>query len=317
MTRVFVSGHNGMVGSAICRRLEGHAELLTAPRSELDLANQAATFGWLKDKKPDVVVVAAAKVGGIGANNAYPAEFIAENLMIETNLIQGAYQAGCSRLLFLGSSCIYPKLAEQPMKEESLLTGPLESTNEPYALAKIAGIKLCESFNRQYGTDYRSLMPTNLYGPGDNFNLEDSHVVSALTRRLHEAKVSGDSEVPIWGTGKAMRELLHVDDLADACMHILDLPKEKIDAVTQPMCSQINVGTGEDVTIRKLAEMIKGIVGYKGELVYDTSKTDGTPRKLLDVSKINSLGWKAKIGLEEGLKSTYEWYLNNIQSLRT
>lgn len=211
MTRIFVAGHNGMVGSAICRRLEANADLLTAPRSELDLAHQNATFDWLIQNKPDIVVVAAAKVGGIGANNTYPAEFISQNLMIETNLIHGAFQAGCERLLFLGSSCIYPKLADQPMKEESLLTGPLEPTNEPYALAKIAGIKLCESFNRQYGTDYRSLMPTNLYGPGDNFNLEDSHVVSALMRRCHKAIESGDSQVSIWGTGKAMRELLHVD----------------------------------------------------------------------------------------------------------
>lgn len=316
MTRIFVAGHNGMVGSAICRRLEANADLLTAPRSELDLAHQNATFDWLIQNKPDIVVVAAAKVGGIGANNTYPAEFISQNLMIETNLIHGAFQAGCERLLFLGSSCIYPKLADQPMKEESLLTGPLEPTNEPYALAKIAGIKLCESFNRQYGTDYRSLMPTNLYGPGDNFNLEDSHVVSALMRRCHKAIESGDSQVSIWGTGKAMRELLHVDDLADACEHILELPKDEIDAVTEPMCSQINVGTGEDVTIKALAEMVREVVGFEGELVYDTSKTDGAPRKLLDVSKINSLGWKAKIGLEEGLKSTYEWFLENQDSLR-
>ncbi len=317
MTRVFVAGHNGMVGSAICRRLAGHEELLTVSRTELDLANQHATFNWLIGNKPDVVVAAAAKVGGIGANNTFPAEFITQNLMIETNLIQGAFLAGCQRLLFLGSSCIYPKLADQPMKEESLMTGPLEPTNEPYALAKIAGIKLCESFNRQHGTDYRSLMPTNLYGPGDNFNLEDSHVVSALTRRMHEAKVSGGSEVAIWGTGKAMRELLHVDDLADACAHILELPKDEIDAVTDPMCSQINVGTGEDVTIRELAETIQGIVGFEGKLVYDTNKTDGTPRKLLDVSKINSLGWKAKIDLEEGLRATYEWFLEHRDSIRT
>ncbi|MBO6564670.1 MAG: GDP-L-fucose synthase [Pseudomonadales bacterium] len=316
MTGIFVAGHNGMVGSAICRRLNGEAQLLTADRSELDLTDQTATFNWLDDKKPDVVVVAAAKVGGIGANNMYPAEFITQNLMIETNLIHGAFQAGCERLLFLGSSCIYPKLADQPMKEESLLSGPLEPTNEPYALAKIAGIKLCESFNRQYGTDYRSLMPTNLYGSGDNFNLEDSHVVSALIRRFHEAKDVGDSEVAIWGTGKAMRELLHVDDLADACAHILELPKEKLDAVNEPMCSQINVGTGEDVTIKTLAQMIRQIVGYEGELVFDTSKPDGAPRKLLDVSKIKSLGWKAKIGLEEGLRSTYDWFVANQDSLR-
>lgn len=317
MTRIFVAGHNGMVGSAICRRLDEEAELMIVDRPELDLTNQKDAYDWLSSNKPDVVVVAAARVGGIGANKTYPADFITQNLMIETNLIHGAFEAGCQRLLFLGSSCIYPRLADQPMKEESLLTGPLEPTNESYALAKIAGIKLCESYNRQHGTDYRSLMPTNLYGPGDNFNLTDSHVVPALIRRFHEATVNGDPEVVIWGTGNAMRELLHVDDLADACAHILRLPKEKIDAVTEPLCAHINVGTGEDVTIRALAGMIQKTVGFEGELVYDTSKTDGAPRKLLDVSKINSLGWQAKIGLEDGLRSTYDWFLENQGSLRS
>ena len=317
MTRIFVAGHNGMVGSAICRRLDEEAELMIVDRPELDLTNQKDAYDWLSSNKPDVVVVAAARVGGIGANKTYPADFITQNLMIETNLIHGAFEAGCQRLLFLGSSCIYPRLADQPMKEESLLTGPLEPTNESYALAKIAGIKLCESYNRQHGTDYRSLMPTNLYGPGDNFNLTDSHVVPALIRRFHEATVNGDPEGVIWGTGNAMRELLHVDDLADACAHILRLPKEKIDAVTEPLCAHINVGTGEDVTIRALAGMIQKTVGFEGELVYDTSKTDGAPRKLLDVSKINSLGWQAKIGLEDGLRSTYDWFLENQGSLRS
>lgn len=317
MTRIFVAGHNGMVGSAICRRFDEEAELMIVDRPELDLTNQKDAYDWLSSNKPDVVVVAAARVGGIGANKTYPADFITQNLMIETNLIHGAFEAGCQRLLFLGSSCIYPRLADQPMKEESLLTGPLEPTNESYALAKIAGIKLCESYNRQHGTDYRSLMPTNLYGPGDNFNLTDSHVVPALIRRFHEATVNGDPEVVIWGTGNAMRELLHVDDLADACAHILRLPKEKIDAVTEPLCAHFNVGTGEDVTIRALAGMIQKTVGFEGELVYDTSKTDGAPRKLLDVSKINSLGWQAKIGLEDGLRSTYDWFLENQGSLRS
>ncbi len=315
--RVFVAGHRGMVGSAIQRRLEEDgAEVLTADRQTLDLTDQNAVRDFLKREKPDRVVVAAAKVGGIHANNTYPAQFLYENLLIESNLIHSAYEHGCERLLFLGSSCIYPKFAEQPMKEESLLTGTLESTNEPYAIAKIAGIKLCESYNRQHGTDFRSLMPTNLYGIGDNFHLEDSHVIPALMRRTHEAKLQSCPELVVWGTGKAMREFLHVDDLAAASAFVLGLEKEKIDAVTEPMCSHINVGTGVDVTIRELAETIVDVVGYSGELKQDETKPDGTPRKLLDVSKLNSLGWKAEISLDEGLRSTYQWFLDNEGSLR-
>ncbi|MBT7369016.1 MAG: GDP-L-fucose synthase, partial [Gammaproteobacteria bacterium] len=276
-----------------------------------------AVGGFIGETRPGSIIVAAAKVGGIHANNTYPAEFIYDNLMIEANLIHGAYKAGCERLLFLGSSCIYPKLAEQPMKEEALLTDVLEPTNEPYAIAKITGIKLCESYNRQYGTDFRSLMPTNLYGLGDNFHAEDSHVIPALMRRVHEAKLAGEEEVVIWGTGSAMREFLHVDDLAQASTHILGLPKSEIDAATSPMCSHINVGTGVDVTIRELAETLVRVIGFDGKLVFDKTKPDGTPRKLLDVSKINSLGWRAEILLEEGLASTYEWFLDHQESLRT
>ncbi len=317
MARVFVAGHNGMVGSAIVRTLQaqGH-NLVTAPRRELDLADRQAVTAFLKQAEPEIVVVAAAKVGGIHANDTYPAEFILDNLLIESHLIDGAFQAGCHRLLFLGSSCIYPKMAEQPMREDSLLSGVLESTNEPYAIAKIAGIKLCESYNRQYGTDYRSVMPTNLYGTGDNFHPENSHVAPALMRRFHEAKLAGDAEVMVWGTGNVMRELLHVDDLAAACVHVMGLEAAEIAAVTQPMCSHINIGNGVDVTIRELAETIKKVVGFDGELQFDASKPDGTPRKLLDVSKINSLGWRAKISLEDGLRSTYEWFLENQSSLR-
>lgn len=316
MTRVFVAGHNGMVGSAICRALQG-VEILTANRSDVDLTHQIQTFEWLSNASPDVVVVASAKVGGLLANNTYPAEFIAENLMMETNLIHGAFLAGCRRLLFLGSSCIYPRQAEQPMRESSLLTGMLEPTNEPYAIAKIAGIKLCESYNRQHGTDYRSVMPTNLYGTGDNFHPENSHVIPALMQRIHEAKIDGASDVVVWGTGNAMREFLHVDDLAEACLHVMGLEQAALDEVIEPMCSHLNVGTGVDVTIRELAETIQRVVGFEGELVFDASKPDGTPRKLLDVGKINSLGWQAKIGLEEGLRSTYEWFLENQGSLRS
>ncbi len=301
-----------MVGSAIVRALTGSEEqLILASRGEIDLINQSAVTEFLGKKRPDTVIVAAARVGGIHANNAYPARFIYENLMIEANLIHGAHLAGCDRVLFLGSSCIYPKLAEQPMTEEALLTGSLESTNEPYAIAKIAGIKLCESYNRQYGRDYRSLMPTNLYGPGDNFHATDSHVIPALMRRIHEAKENSDKAVTIWGTGSARREFLHVDDLASACVHIMRIEKSKYDEVTSPMLSHINVGTGTDVSIRELAELLVQIIGFRGELEYDASKPDGTPRKLLDVTKIESLGWKATIALEEGLASTYEWFCRN------
>lgn len=314
---ILLTGHNGMVGSAIVRRLNADGlEVVTVERSDVDLRNQSEVHQLLAELKPEKVVIAAAKVGGIHANNTYPAEFLYDNLLIESNLIHAAYESDCSGLLFLGSSCIYPKLAEQPMKEEALLTGTLEPTNEPYAIAKIVGIKLCESYNRQYGTDYRSLMPTNLYGQGDNFHAEDSHVIPALMRRFHDAKESGAVEVVIWGTGAAMREFLHVDDLASACVHMMSLDRAKIDTVTEPMCSHINVGTGVDVTIKELAELIRDVVGFEGGLKFDTSKPDGTPRKLLDVSKINSLGWKAEIGLEEGLRSTYEWFLENQESIR-
>jgi GDP-L-fucose synthase len=317
-SKIFVSGHNGMVGSAVMRGLHktGANNLLTADRAELDLTDQAAVHSYMDSQKPEIVIIAAARVGGINANNTYPAEFIYQNLMMELNLIHSAYQSGCTQLLFLGTSCIYPKLAEQPMVETALLDGYLEPTNEPYAIAKIAGIKLCESYNRQYGTDYRSLMPTNLYGIGDNFREDDSHVIPALMRRIHDAKCSEQKEVSIWGTGSPMRELLHVDDLAEACLHIMELSKDQIEAVTAPMNSHINVGTGVDVTIKELAELICKVVGYTGELSFDTSKPDGTPRKLLDVSKLNALGWQANIELEAGLKDTYAWFLNNQATLR-
>ena len=316
--KIFVTGHNGMVGSAVVRALHraGSDNILSATRDEADLTNQAAVLDFVAECKPDTMVIAAAKVGGIHANNTFPADFLYQNLMIEANLIHAAYHSGCTRLLFLGSSCIYPKMASQPMTESALLSGYLEPTNEPYGIAKIAGIKLCESYNRQYGTDYRSLMPTNLYGTGDNFHPEESHVLPALMRRIHEAKESGASCVTIWGTGSPMREFLYVDDLADACVHIMQLPKEQIDAVTEPMTSHINVGTGVDVTIKEVAELICKVVGYTGKLSFDTSKPDGTPRKLLDVSKINALGWKANTELEAGLKDTYAWFLDNQATLR-
>ncbi len=315
MPGIYVAGHNGMVGSAICRHLG--SGLLTAEKSELDLRDQAAVSRFLAESRPDAVIVAAARVGGIHANDTYPAEFIYDNLMMEANLIHGAWQTGCEKLLFLGSSCIYPKFSDQPIWEESLLTGLLEPTNEPYAIAKIAGIKLCESYNRQYGTDFRSLMPTNLYGPGDNFHAADSHVIPALMGRIHEAKADGEASVTVWGTGNAMREFLHVDDLAGACLHVLGLSRMELEEAIEPMCSHINVGTGSDVTIRQLAETLARVVGYEGELVFDSEKPDGTPRKLLDVSKINGLGWEASIGLDEGLASTYAWFLENQTTLRS
>ena len=317
MSKVFVAGHRGMVGSAISRQFEARGQnVVTVSRDELDLTDQAAVRAFTRGINPDWVVVAAARVGGINGNNTHPADFIYDNLMIEANLIHAAFEAG-SRVLFLGSSCIYPKLAAQPMPEEALLTGMLEPTNEPYAIAKIAGIKLCESYNRQHGTDFRSVMPTNLYGTGDNFHSENAHVIPMLMRRFHEAKEAGAAEATVWGTGQAMREFLHVDDLAEACIHVMDLPKAEIDGVTEPMCSHINVGTGVDVTIRELAETIKDVVGFEGELVFDTTKPDGTPRKLLDVSKLRGLGWQAKISLQAGLTSTYAWFLANQNSLRT
>ncbi len=301
---IFVVGHRGMVGSAIVRRLkkQGYTRVLTASRDELDLLNQAAVSAFFQANQIDQVYLAAAKVGGIHANNAYPADFIYENLLIEANVIQASHAHGVNRLLFLGSSCIYPKNAEQPMKETALLTGVLEATNEPYAIAKIAGIKLCESYNRQHGRDYRSVMPTNLYGPYDNYHAENSHVIPALLRRFHEATQRGDQEVVIWGSGTPMREFLHVDDMAAACMHVMELDVETYQANTQAMLSHINVGTGVDCTIRELAETIAKVTGFAGRLTFDCSKPDGTPRKLMDVSRLNSLGWHSSIELDQGLK---------------
>ena len=316
--RVFVAGHQGMVGSAIVRALEkaGDAEIITRTRSELDLLDQAAVFRFFNQNAVDEVYLAAAKVGGIWANNTYPAEFIYQNLIIEANIIHGAFQAGVRKLLFLGSSCIYPKLAEQPIAESSLLQGALEPTNEPYAIAKIAGIKLCESYNRQYGTDYRSVMPTNLYGINDNFHPENSHVVPALLRRFHEAKMQDLPSVTVWGSGSPMREFLYVDDMASACLHVMNLPKEVYGEHVLPMSSHINVGTGKDCTIRELANTIARAVGYQGEILWDTSKPDGTPRKLLDVDLLKRLGWQYSVELNEGIERTYQWFLQNQEKFR-
>ncbi len=312
-TKIFVAGHRGMVGSAIVRTLKGkgYENLVVRTHSELDLLDQQAVRDFYRDEKPGYVVIAAAKVGGIHANNTYPAEFIYQNLMIEANLIHGAWGFGVKDLLFLGSSCIYPKMAPQPIEESSLLTGSLEPTNEPYAVAKIAGIKLCESYNRQYGCRYRSVMPTNLYGENDNFHPENSHVIPALLRRFHEAKQKEEPSVTVWGTGKVMREFLYVGDMASACLHVMELDQETYEKFTEPMLSHINIGTGVDCTIRELAETIKAVVGYQGEIDWDTSMPDGTPRKLLDVSRMRSLGWEAKTGLKEGLEKTYRWFLEN------
>lgn len=316
--RVFVAGHQGMVGSAIVRALEkaGDAEIITRTRSELDLLDQAAVFRFFNQHAVDEVYLAAAKVGGIWANNTYPAEFIYQNLIIEANIIHGAFQAGVRKLLFLGSSCIYPKLAEQPIVESSLLQGALEPTNEPYAIAKIAGIKLCESYNRQYGTDYRSVMPTNLYGINDNFHPENSHVVPALLRRFHEAKMQDLPSVTVWGSGSPMREFLYVDDMAGACLHVMNLPKEVYGEHVLPMSSHINVGTGKDCTIRELANTIARAVGYRGDILWDTSKPDGTPRKLLDVDLLKRLGWQYSVELDEGIERTYQWFLQNQEKFR-
>jgi len=309
--KIYIAGHNGMVGSAIVRKLreKGFMNIITCSSSELDLANQQNVHNFLQEKKPDYVIIAAAKVGGIHANDSYPAEFIYQNLMIEANLIHGSYLAGVSKLLFLGSSCIYPKESQQPIKEEYLLSGHLESTNEPYALAKIAGIKLCESYNRQYGTDYRSIMPTNLYGPNDNFHPKNSHVIPALIRKFHEAKVNNKPFVEVWGSGKPMREFLHVDDMADASIHIMDIDKKTLESEVDPMLSHINIGTGMDITIKDVAQLIKGIVGFNGDIVFNTKMLDGTKRKLLDVSRIKSLGWEHSIALKDGIQETYDWFL--------
>lgn len=316
--RIYVAGHRGMVGGAIVRQLEqsGYTNIITRTRAELDLTNQAQVSAFFEQERPNYVYLAAARVGGIHANNEYPADFIYDNLMIEANIIKAAHQFQVQRLLFLGSSCIYPRAVQQPMKETALLTGTLEPTNEPYALAKIAGIKLCESYNRQHGTDFRSVMPTNLYGPGDNFHPENSHVIPALLRRFHEAKQSNSTEVSIWGSGSPMREFLHVDDMAIACVHVMSLDKETYQAKTEPMLSHVNVGTGKDVTIKKLAQTIGRVTGFSGKISFDASKPDGAPRKLMDVSLLADLGWQANIELEDGLKSAYSWFLDNQDTFR-
>ena len=317
--RIYIAGHRGMVGSALLRRLSemDAGEIVTRTRQELDLTDQAAVKAFFATEKIAQVYLAAAKVGGIHANNTYPADFIYENLMIETNIVHAAHMSDVQSLLFLGSSCIYPKLAEQPMREDALLTGPLEPTNEPYAIAKITGIKLCESYARQYGRDYRSVMPTNLYGPGDNFHPENSHVAPALMRRFHEAAEAKDPQVTVWGSGTPMREFLHVDDMAAASIHVMDLDAKTYAENSDPMLSHINVGTGVDCTIRELAETMMAVTGYDGELVFDSTKPDGTPRKLMDVTKLEKLGWKASIPLKEGLDQTYQWFLSQSGQIKS
>ena len=312
--RIFVAGHRGMVGSAIVRCLEaqGYTHIIARSRSELDLTDQAQVRAFFAEERPQEVYVAAAKVGGIHANNSFPAEFIYSNLMVEANLIHESWRTGVGKLLFLGSSCIYPRLAQQPMSEDALLTGKLEPTNEPYAVAKIAGIKLCESYNRQYGCDFRSVMPTNLYGPGDNYHPENSHVLPAMIRRFHEAKANDAPAVVIWGTGSPKREFLYVDDMARACVHVMDLPREVYAAHTDVMASHINVGTGEDLSIAELAQLVSEVVGYRGSIRYDTSKPDGAPRKLLDISRIRQLGWKPDVALRDGIANAYEEFCSEM-----
>lgn len=320
LPKIYIAGHRGMVGGAIVRTLQsqGQTNIVTRTHAELDLTDQAAVRTFFEAEKPEQVYLAAAKVGGIHANNTYPAEFIYQNLMIEANIIDAAFHNGVKRLLFLGSSCIYPKSAPQPMREDALLTSTLEPTNEPYAIAKIAGIKLCESYNRQYGlshgVDYRSVMPTNLYGPGDNYHPENSHVIPAMIRRFHEAKINKSPSVTIWGSGTPRREFLYVDDMAAACVHVMSLNKATYDQHTQPMLSHINVGCGQDVTIKELAESVGKVIGYQGEITYDPSKPDGTPRKLMDSTRLNALGWCHKVGLEDGLKMAYEDFLKNYRT---
>ena len=316
--KIYVAGHRGMVGSAILRELknQGQHNIVVRTHAELDLTDQQAVRDFFEAEKPDQVYLAAAKVGGIHANNTFPAEFIYDNLMVQANVIHEAYKQGVQKLLFLGSSCIYPKLVEQPMKEAALLTGVLEATNEPYAIAKIAGIKLCESYNRQYGVDYRSVMPTNLYGAGDNYHPENSHVIPALIRRFHEAKVNQAPEVIIWGSGTPMREFLYVDDMAAASVYVMNLDKGLYDKHTEPMLSHINVGIGSDVSIKALAQAISEVVGYQGGVGFDVTKPDGTTRKLMDSSRLNGLGWQAQVNLRDGLRLAYQDYLANSEVLR-
>lgn len=316
--KIYVAGHRGLVGSALVRRLEkeGYSNLILRTSKELNLRDESAVKSFFDEEKPEYVFLAAAKVGGIYANNTYPADFIIQNIQIQTNVITHALRTGVKRLLFLGSSCIYPRECPQPMKEEYLLTGPLEPTNEPYAIAKIAGIKMCESVNRQHGTDFRSVMPTNLYGPGDNFHPKNSHVLPGLLRKFHEAKTNQSEYVEVWGSGRPRREFLHVDDMASACLYIMNLNEKTYKANTKPMLSHVNIGTGEDCTIRELAETIAKVTGFKGEIRFDPSKPDGTPRKLLDISRLNALGWEATISLEDGIRQTYQWFLEHRDEIR-
>ena len=316
--KIYVAGHAGMVGSAVLRLLQARGTpTVTRPRAQLDLTDRQAVRAFLSEERPEAMVIAAARVGGIQANDSYPADFIHDNLAIQTNLIGEAFRAGIRRLVFLGSSCIYPREAPQPMREDALLTGPLEPTNEPYAIAKIAGIKLCESYNRQHGTDYRSVMPTNLYGPGDNFHPEKAHVLPALIRRFHEAREAGLDEVVVWGTGTPRREFLHVDDMAAAVLFVLDLPEATYRAATLPMRSHINIGCGEDITIAALAHLVAEVVGYEGRIRFDPGRPDGTPRKLLDIALLQSLGWRPSIALEAGLRQSYAWFLEHRGDIRS
>lgn len=317
-SKIYIAGHQGMVGSALLRTLKanGYKNLLSRTHSQLDLTQQAAVGEWLYRERPDYIILAAAKVGGIHANNTYPAEFIYQNLMIECNIVHQAYEAGIKGLLFLGSSCIYPKLAEQPMAEHCLLSGKLEATNEPYAIAKIAGIKLCESYNRQYQTDYRSVMPTNLYGPNDNFDLNNSHVIPAMIRKFHYAKTQNRGSLKLWGTGEAKREFLHVDDMAAACLHVMQLSTEQYRSHTEPSLSHLNVGSGREISIKQLAELVKKTTAFTGEILWDHDKPDGAPRKLMDTEKLNQLGWRMQIPIEQGLKSTYQWFINHQNQIK-